>query len=387
MGASSKLVQASTLLRPPSAASSDNQTGETPEGQLEGDVVRFNDASTFVRAAQLMVERGVLAVRTTSLPRTLDKFGFSVDVPDGAPVGCVGRVRTLRGLQVLIDVLQGREEIKRAWMAVKQRPRSDRRVRDRRKAQHRVRIGEVECVTQDISPSGMCLETDLRLTVGALVDGTVQVERSWVPFQAEVRWCKLKEPREVHGRLGIRFFMVGDAYQSLLTRPTGEQPVVSPVTGPRASPSLRPSPGHVSPPETPTPPSTPAVLGRPNAPALLPQRAPNTAAVRTPPSGNTPRASERRQQKRVRRRHKVALEGMTGFTVDISEDGLLVEMLKTLVPGSEVSGTIQVEEAALPFTGQVRWARAGNPHLGLLGRMGIHLREAPPALVALLQQG
>jgi hypothetical protein len=93
-------------------------------------------------------------------------------------------------------------------------------------------------------------------------------------------------------------------------------------------------------------------------------------------------ASARLQrQPRVRRRLKVRVGATQFFTVDVGAGGLCAELLRVLAPGTLVEGAVEVGTREAPFTGRVVWARAGDAHLGLRGRMGILFTCAPPGLL------
>ena len=84
-------------------------------------------------------------------------------------------------------------------------------------------------------------------------------------------------------------------------------------------------------------------------------------------------ASPRRARKwvRLRRRFKVAFQHSASFTVDVSPGGFCAELLRVLPVGTGVGGTITVRGTDVAFAGRVVWARPGDAHLGLRGRMGV----------------
>jgi len=97
-----------------------------------------------------------------------------------------------------------------------------------------------------------------------------------------------------------------------------------------------------------------------------------------------PNSKHERQWVRQRRRFKVTLKQGPSFSVDVCAGGFCTELLRVLPPGTSVEGTILVKGAEVPFSGRVVWARSGEPHLGLKGRMGILFTHitAPALLIA-----
>lgn len=65
------------------------------------------------------------------------------------------------------------------------------------------------------------------------------------------------------------------------------------------------------------------------------------------------------------------------FTVDIGRDGFCVEMLRVLEPGTEVQGSFEAGGHEFRFRGEVCWAYAGAPYLGIRGKMGVRFTDEP----------
>jgi hypothetical protein len=59
------------------------------------------------------------------------------------------------------------------------------------------------------------------------------------------------------------------------------------------------------------------------------------------------------------------------FTLDVSLGGFSVELTHVLPPGVGTEGKLFIGTEELPFEGVVRWAKPGNPSIGLRGRMGV----------------
>lgn len=75
---------------------------------------------------------------------------------------------------------------------------------------------------------------------------------------------------------------------------------------------------------------------------------------------------------RQRRRLKLSLGGRSpAFTGDVSPGGFAVETMRLIRPGSTLHGTLTLEGREFDFTGQVTWARAGDPRMSVRARMGV----------------
>ncbi len=85
-----------------------------------------------------------------------------------------------------------------------------------------------------------------------------------------------------------------------------------------------------------------------------------------------------RSRVRQRRRYKVAVNGSCWFTTDVCGSGFCVELMRVLPLRTRVEGVIHVEGMQLPFAGEVVWARRGDWHLNLRGRMGVRLVRIAP---------
>ncbi|MBF5046159.1 PilZ domain-containing protein [Aggregicoccus sp. 17bor-14] len=82
--------------------------------------------------------------------------------------------------------------------------------------------------------------------------------------------------------------------------------------------------------------------------------------------------SNRRYLPRLRCRLRLQLQdGGPLFTADLSPGGFAAELLRVPRPGTTVHGTLPFGGQEFPFTGQVMWAKAGEPRLNLRGRVGV----------------
>ena len=65
-------------------------------------------------------------------------------------------------------------------------------------------------------------------------------------------------------------------------------------------------------------------------------------------------------------------------TVDLHRHGFCAEMPGVFLPGSEVHGTLGLEEGEVPFRGRVVWARPGDPRACTRSRFGIRFTAIGP---------
>lgn len=82
--------------------------------------------------------------------------------------------------------------------------------------------------------------------------------------------------------------------------------------------------------------------------------------------------SNRRFVPRQRRRLKISLGGkLPAFTADVSPGGFAVELMHVPRPGTLVHGHLHLADREFPFTGEVTWAKAGDPRMSVRGRIGV----------------
>lgn len=93
----------------------------------------------------------------------------------------------------------------------------------------------------------------------------------------------------------------------------------------------------------------------------------------------------RRHHVRHRRRFKVTLGRTSCFSTDVSAGGFCAELVRGLVPGAGVEGSIQIDGRELPFAGLVAWVRAGDVGLSLRARIGVHFTRIPEEFPRLLE--
>ena len=85
---------------------------------------------------------------------------------------------------------------------------------------------------------------------------------------------------------------------------------------------------------------------------------------------------EARVEGRHRRRLKVMVGSTPSFTTDVSTRGFCMELLgRVLPPGTPVFGTIQVKGGEVAFQGRVAWAKRGDWHLNVRGKMGVRFTQ------------
>jgi len=81
----------------------------------------------------------------------------------------------------------------------------------------------------------------------------------------------------------------------------------------------------------------------------------------------------------------VTLGQTTVFTVDVGPGGFAADILRALPAGTPVEGTLRLNGADVGYTGQVAWARAGDPHLNLPGRIGVRFKRPPGVMQHLIE--
>lgn len=63
--------------------------------------------------------------------------------------------------------------------------------------------------------------------------------------------------------------------------------------------------------------------------------------------------------------------GLQTFTADVSPTGFAAELMQALKPGTPLHGSIHLCGEDFPFTGQVCWAKQGEPRMNVRGRFGV----------------
>ena len=88
---------------------------------------------------------------------------------------------------------------------------------------------------------------------------------------------------------------------------------------------------------------------------------------------------------RLRRRLKIHLGALQTFTADVSATGFAAELMRSLLPGADVRGSIELCGEAFDFTGKVCWARQGEPRMNVRGRFGVRFTGMPENFFKLLK--
>jgi hypothetical protein len=92
-----------------------------------------------------------------------------------------------------------------------------------------------------------------------------------------------------------------------------------------------------------------------------------------------------RSSSRQRRRFKVVLGHAPCFTIDVGAGGFCTELLRVLVPGTAVEGSISAKGTEFAFAGRVAWAKPGDARMGLRGRMGVCFTQVSPDFLHLVE--
>lgn len=91
-----------------------------------------------------------------------------------------------------------------------------------------------------------------------------------------------------------------------------------------------------------------------------------------------------RADPRHRRRFRVTVGSATVFTMDVGAGGFAAEIMRALPSGTPVQGTLRLNGVDVGYAGQVVWARPGEPHLNLRGRIGVRFTRLPGEVKQLL---
>ena len=78
-----------------------------------------------------------------------------------------------------------------------------------------------------------------------------------------------------------------------------------------------------------------------------------------------------RSSARHRRRFRASLGSTPVFTSDVGLGGFSAEVLRVQAPGTPVQGSIRLNGEDVAFRGEIAWAKAGVPRVGLRGRIGV----------------
>lgn len=81
---------------------------------------------------------------------------------------------------------------------------------------------------------------------------------------------------------------------------------------------------------------------------------------------------------RAKKRLRVEVNGEQLFTSDVSPGGFCVEVMTVLSPGSDVKGTLRINDASFAYSGRVQWAAAGERRISKRGRMGVRFLGIDP---------
>jgi hypothetical protein len=80
---------------------------------------------------------------------------------------------------------------------------------------------------------------------------------------------------------------------------------------------------------------------------------------------------------RHRRRFRATLGTTPVFTADIGPGGFSAELMRVQPPGTPVQGSIRLNGLDVSYSGEIAWAKAGDPHMSLRGRIGVRFTSLP----------
>jgi hypothetical protein len=84
-----------------------------------------------------------------------------------------------------------------------------------------------------------------------------------------------------------------------------------------------------------------------------------------------------RRSARHRRRLRASVGSTPVFTADVGPGGFSAEILRVHPPGTPIDGSIRVNDREVAFRGEIAWARAGAPNMGIRGRIGVRFTMQP----------
>jgi PilZ domain-containing protein len=85
-------------------------------------------------------------------------------------------------------------------------------------------------------------------------------------------------------------------------------------------------------------------------------------------------------RRRIQVRYGVGVLQYTGYSGNISSNGLMLRALRVFEPGTVLELEVLIDEKSYRVKGKVRWAREGDVRLLQTGRVGMGIRfVAPPA--------
>jgi hypothetical protein len=72
------------------------------------------------------------------------------------------------------------------------------------------------------------------------------------------------------------------------------------------------------------------------------------------------------------------------FTLDLGPGGFSAEIMRAAPIGTTVKGTIRLNGVDVPYSGEIVWAKPGDPRLNLRSRLGIRFTDLPPEVTRLI---
>jgi len=85
-------------------------------------------------------------------------------------------------------------------------------------------------------------------------------------------------------------------------------------------------------------------------------------------------------RRRIQVRYGVGVLQYTGYSGNISSNGLMLRALRVFEPGTVLELEVLIDEKSYRVKGKVRWAREGDVRLLQTGRVGMGIKfVAPPA--------
>jgi hypothetical protein len=86
----------------------------------------------------------------------------------------------------------------------------------------------------------------------------------------------------------------------------------------------------------------------------------------------------KRMKRRIEVRYGLEELSFTGFSGNVSKNGIMVRAVRVFGPGTILKLQIKIAEGIFNLKGQVRWAREGDIRLLFSGRVGMGLTFIDP---------
>ena len=108
-------------------------------------------------------------------------------------------------------------------------------------------------------------------------------------------------------------------------------------------------------------------------------RAPGEQTIFCPGMAGGRKERDSRMRRRTQIRYGVGKPEFTGFSGNMSTNGLMIRALRVFEPGTVLELEVQIGARTYRVQGSVRWAREGSAHLLHTGRIGMGIKFIKPS--------